>query len=133
MRKIMKHIRTIVAALVVFMSLSGVLLPMVVHADTPKSDVCNALGGGADCTTQPKNGVSLDHVITVVINLFSVVVSIVSVIMIMVGGFKYVTSGGESSAITSAKNTIMYAVIGLVVVAFAQIIVQFVLGKVTGK
>jgi hypothetical protein len=53
--------------------------------------------------------------------------------MIIFGGFKYITSGGESGNVTSAKNTIIYAVIGLVIVAFAQFIVQFVLGKITAS
>ena len=51
--------------------------------------------------------------------------------MIMVGGFKYITSGGDSGNITGAKNTILYAVVGLVVVALAQIIVRFVLARTT--
>jgi len=58
------------------------------------------------------------------------VVGIVSVIMIIYGGFKYISSGGDSGNVQSAKNTIIYAVIGLVVVAMAQFIVQFVLNKV---
>jgi hypothetical protein len=42
---------------------------------------------------------------------------------------KYITSGGDSGNITGAKNTILYAIIGLVVVALAQIVVRFVLAK----
>jgi hypothetical protein len=53
--------------------------------------------------------------------------------MIIVGGVKYITSQGESSNITAAKNTILYAVIGLVVVALAQIIVRFVLERFVGQ
>lgn len=67
--------------------------------------------------------------IRLVINIFSIVVGLVSVIMIIVGGFKYILSGGESSNVTSARNTIMYAVIGLVIVALAQIVVRFVLSR----
>lgn len=61
------------------------------------------------------------------VNLFSLIVGIVSVIMIIYGGFRYITSGGESGKVGNAKNTIIYAIIGLVVVALAQIIVHFVL------
>jgi hypothetical protein len=50
--------------------------------------------------------------------------------MIIIGGLKYITSGGDSSNVTGAKNTILYAVVGLVVVAMAQFIVRFVLTKV---
>ncbi len=63
------------------------------------------------------------------INIFSWIVGIISVVMIMVGGVKYITSQGSSENVTTAKNTILYAVIGLVVVALAQVIVRFVLNK----
>ena len=59
-------------------------------------------------------------------------VGIVAVIMIIVGGFKYITSGGESSKVSGAQSTILYAVVGLVVVVLAQIIVHFVLNKTSG-
>lgn len=65
------------------------------------------------------------------INLISWVVGIISVIMIILGGLKYIMSSGDSSKIDSAKNTILYAVIGLVIVALAQIIVLFVLDRTT--
>ena len=65
-----------------------------------------------------------------VINIFSWVVGVASVLMIMVGGFKYITSQGDSGNISSAKNTILYAIIGLVIVAFTQVIVRFVINKI---
>ena len=57
------------------------------------------------------------------------VILIAAVIMIIWGGFRYVTSGGDSNKVSSAKNTIIYAVIGLIIVALAQFIVKFVLDK----
>jgi hypothetical protein len=50
----------------------------------------------------------------------------VAVIMIVIGGIKYTISQGDSSALTSAKNTILYSVIGLVVAIFATAIIGFV-------
>jgi Tfp pilus assembly protein PilN len=47
--------------------------------------------------------------------------------MIIYGGFRYVTSAGDSSKITAARQTIMYALVGLVVVALSQLLVKFVL------
>ena len=67
-----------------------------------------------------------------IINIISVVVGIIAVIMIIVAGFRYVTSGGKDESVKGAKNTILYAIIGLVIVALAQIIVHFVLAK-TGQ
>ena len=55
----------------------------------------------------------------------------VSVLMIIIGGFRYVISGGDSNGIQGAKNTIIYALVGLVIVLFSQIIVRFVLKATT--
>lgn len=75
---------------------------------------------------------SLNDLIADIVNIFSVIVAIVAVIMIIVGGFKYITSGGDSGNVTGAKNTILYAIIGLIIVALAQFVVKFVLSKATG-
>jgi cytochrome bd-type quinol oxidase subunit 2 len=86
----------------------------------------------ADCASNTIEGTDkINSLITTVINVFSVVVGVVAVIMIIAGGFRYITSGGDSNKISGAKNTIIYALIGLVVVALAQVIVKFVLNRVT--
>lgn len=51
-----------------------------------------------------------------------------SVVMLVVGGFRYTTSGGDANATKGAKDTIMYAVIGLIIAIVAQVIVAIVLG-----
>jgi heme/copper-type cytochrome/quinol oxidase subunit 2 len=73
----------------------------------------------------------LNNTIANIINILSAAVGVIAVIMIIVGGFRYVASSGSQDAIGKAKNTILYAVIGLVIVAFAQIIVHFVLHQAT--
>lgn len=73
----------------------------------------------------------VDSIITTVINIVSIIVGIVAVIMIIIAGFQYITSGGDSGKVSSAKNTILYAIVGLVVVALAQIIVKFVVNRLT--
>ena len=89
----------------------------------------NAESGSCESSTD--SGAQLDGIIETIINILSIVIGVVSVIMIIIGGFKYIVSGGDSSAVTGAKNTILYAIIGLVVVALAQVIVQFVLSSAT--
>lgn len=83
------------------------------------------------CTTGTDTTTKVNSILVLVINIFSLVVGVVAVIMIIIGGLKYITSGGESSNVTSAKNTILYAIVGLVIVALAQVIVHFVLQKVS--
>ncbi len=73
----------------------------------------------------------LNNIIHTVINLLSVIVGVVAVVMIIIGGLRYITSGGSDTSVTGAKNTILYAVIGLIIVALAQVMVRFILSKVT--
>jgi Type IV secretion system pilin len=61
------------------------------------------------------------------------IIGALSVIMIIIGGFRYVVSGGSQTAVSGAKNTILYAIIGLVVAFVAYAAVNFVLGSlITG-
>lgn len=116
----------------------AVAMPIAVHA---AADIQNSLCRGSDlsfnkndaaCTsTGTDSTTKLNSIVSTVINIFSIVVGIIAVIFIIIGGIKYVTSGGEATNITSAKNTIMYALVGLVVVALAQILVKYVLARVT--
>ena len=62
-----------------------------------------------------------------VVNIFSIVVGAAAVIMIIYAGFRYITSGGSSERVGGAKNSLIYAIIGLVIVAIAQLIVHYVL------
>lgn len=86
-----------------------------------QSSVCKAEG----TTSNPLFGPT--GVITRVVQILVIIAGVASVIMIMFGGFKYITSSGDSAKIGSAKDTILYAVIGLVVTILAQTIVSFVL------
>jgi hypothetical protein len=113
-----------------------VLAPAVVSAAAdPQANVCSGAGtlslsGTSPCQDADASN-KVDAIITTVINLFSIIVGIVAVIMIIVGGLKYITSGGDSTAVSTAKNSILYAIIGLIIVALAQILVRFVLTKAT--
>ena len=64
-----------------------------------------------------------------IIQIVTTLTGLASMIMIIVGGFRYVTSGGDSTSTKGAKDTILYAVIGLVVAIFSQTIIVFVLSK----
>ena len=96
-----------------------------------KDDVCAGLSATGGSCTPTAGSTSVESVIKTGINIFSWIVGIIAVVMVIVGGFQYVTSGGDSGKVTSAKNTIMYALIGIVIVALAQVIVQFVLTTTT--
>ncbi|HVO86748.1 MAG TPA: pilin [Candidatus Binatia bacterium] len=125
----------------------GVLLGLVflqaapmASAQTVTNQIQNGLCAGSNlqvsanpppssCANQ--NGAQqINDILRHIVNILSALVGVVAVIMIIFGGLRYVTSGGNDTSITSAKNTILYAIIGLIIVALAQIIVHFVLNKI---
>lgn len=67
---------------------------------------------------------------TTIINIMLYLIGALSVIMLIYGGIRYTISGGDSSAVTSAKNTILYAIVGIVVALLAYAIVNFVIGGI---
>lgn len=69
---------------------------------------------------------SFMSIVTNGVNTFLFIIGAIAVLMIIYGGFKYVTSAGDSTALSSAKNTILYAVVGLVVAIAAYAIASFV-------
>lgn len=83
--------------------------------------------------TDPQGENRANELIRKIINIISVIVGVVAVIMIIYGGFRYITSGGSAEKVTAAKNTILYGLIGLIIVALAQIIVRFVLSNLAGS
>ncbi len=73
------------------------------------------------------SGQKLQPVIKNVVNVILYAIGVAAVIMIVIGGLRYVVSGGDSSGVSGAKNTILYAVVGLVIAIMAYAIVNFVL------
>ena len=94
-------------------------------------------GGGAgpsddykvDVTPLPKTTATPEKVQTVLGIVFSIIGAL-SLLMVVIGGFRYIASQGDPQAASRAKGTIMYALIGLVVSISAVAIVTFVIGKV---
>src|SRR5579884_2849269 len=137
-----KRISNFVSAIFIMAFLGmGVAIPA--YAQDAQQQINNGLCAGSNlqftenpgqCNVASNDATSkIDNMVHTVVNLLSAVVGIVAVIMIIVGGFRYITSGGNDTSVTAAKNTILYAIIGLVVVALAQIIVRFTLSKLTNS
>jgi hypothetical protein len=87
------------------------------------------IGGGNACKGDSGAGDKLGNFIQRIINVLLFVVGAISVLMIIIGGLRYVLSGGDQNAVSGAKNTILYAVIGLIVAIMAYAIVNFVVAK----
>ena len=93
----------------------------------------NQATGGTEvsCSDTGVSSDSIGKAAQGIVKIFSIIVGVAAVIMIIYGGFRYITSGGDSGRVGSAKNSLIYAIVGLVIVALAQLIVHFVLNQST--
>lgn len=82
------------------------------------------------CKSRNKKLFGPDSFWTKIVNTMIYVSGAVAVIMVVVGGIRYGLSAGDASAVNSAKNTILYAIVGLVIAAMSFAIVNFVLSRI---
>lgn len=133
MKKILTKIAMFAIIIPVFALSAGILMPTKVSADC---SVGEGLSGGLSCG-EPDDGRPTDlftgdtPIFKTVINVMLFLVGALSVIMLIYGGIRYTISQGDSGAITNAKNTIMYAIIGIVISILAYAIVNFVIDSFT--
>jgi hypothetical protein len=125
MKKIQKVL--LAAALLVGFAATPLLAPVGVSAQP-----ADEIQSGIDDITPSGGGGDLAGSLETVVNILLFIIGAVSVIMLVIGGFRYVLSGGDQNAVTSAKNTILYAIIGVVVALLAYAIVNFVLDQFIG-
>lgn len=71
-----------------------------------------------------------DGVLTSIINLLTLIVAVVSTVIIILAGLKFVTSGTNPQDLTKAREQIIYALVALLIAALAQVIVRFIIDKV---
>ena len=72
-------------------------------------------------------------IVTVVVEKLSFAVGVASVIMLIIGGLRFITSGGDPQTAKAARNTVLYAIIGMIVAVVAQLLVSFVLTRIGGS
>jgi hypothetical protein len=125
---VIRKAKLLLLALLLTTTLSFGVTSMASAASSAKDDVCSGVAlTGSACG----NGdATVTKIVKAAIQILTLIAGIAAVIMIIVAGLKFITSGGDSSAVSSAKNSLIYALVGIVVVALSQIIVHFVLGKV---
>lgn len=126
MKKILITFGLIIAIVSSFIVAAGIY-----ENKTYANSAADLIRKGADSTGQQDTR-SAGDIAKDVVNIMFFIVGIMAVIMIIWGGIRYVLSAGNSAALTSAKNTIVYAVIGLIVAILAYAIVNFVINTVSG-
>jgi len=125
----MKRIFLIIAAVLSLTSL--VLAPAQPVFAASKDDVCEGVGaasGGSGCT--PTSGVTdINKVIQTGLRIFQSIVGLIAIIMMVTAGMRFVTSSGDPTKVASARNTLLYGAVGVVVVALSEVIIQFALNQ----
>jgi len=125
----MQKIKLMIITLVVALSAISVVGLSTVAASPATDEACNGLqqvDPGKTCDAAAGNG--LNSIIRAVVTILSYIVGVAAVIMVIIAGLKYITANGDSNSIGSAKNTLVYALLGLAIAVLAQVLVHFVLG-----
>lgn len=127
----MNKIKLVISSLALaFAVVTAGVVAQPVAAQTPEQSACQGSGGtwnGATCTQGTR---TVPGTIKNVGNILIFITGSIAVLMIIIGGLRYTLSGGDQGTINSAKNTIMYAVVGLVVSIAAYAIVNLVLSNI---
>lgn len=123
----MKSLIVNVALVLGVVAVPLVLVPAV-GAVNVFDKTCTA--GSTDVICKDVNSATAGGMIKSVTNLLLFILGAVAVIVIIVGGIKYTASDGDAAKIKSAKNTILYAVVGLAVAIMAGAIVNFVVNNI---
>jgi hypothetical protein len=111
-------------------TLQGLALTTLILLVAPSTAFGLSLQEGVDAARGTDQAVSLfgsAGVFTTLTNTLLFIVGAISVIMVIAGGLRYVVSGGNATNISTAKNTILYAVIGLVISILAYAVINFVI------
>jgi hypothetical protein len=123
----MKKWKQIVMAFAVLVGVGSAALPAGNVMAINVFDQCAGNADSAVCKAQGTDNVS--SMVKIIINTLLIILGMVAVIMIVIGGIRYTTSNGDSSAVKGAKDTILYSVVGLVVAILSYSIVNFVVGR----
>lgn len=129
--------RLLMAAILLFsLPLAPVLVTATAHADNIQQICSTADPHNVPPTCQSTSNPGITNplfgpgsILNKVINLLSLIVGIASVFVIMIGGVKFMTSSGDPAGVSSARNTILYAIIALLITILAQIIVRFIISR----
>lgn len=108
----------------------GTLAPQPAAAAVNVFQNCGSNADTAVCKATNDKLFGPNSIWTRIINTLIFVTGSVSVLMIVIGGFRYAISGGDQGSINSAKNTILYAVVGLILSLMGYAIVNFVLSRI---
>ena len=125
----MKQLRTITRKISNKTLEAGIFFMLFATVPVQAQDVSEGLQGGVRDANPETTGQDLMGIFQTIANILLFLLGAIAVIMLIIGGFRYVVSGGDSNAVESAKNTILYAIVGIVVAFLAWAAVDFVIDQ----
>lgn len=130
-------IKKLFTALFVAFALLYLPAPLLSAQVNPLDQACEGNSGAtlcrdnADSQTHENNSIyGRDGILTKAASIISILVGIAAVIALIIAGLRYVLASGDPANVSKARNTITYALVGIVVAASAQGIIIFVLNKI---
>lgn len=118
-----------IVVLVSIAALIGAFVLAPISSASILDGACSGVAGNEICDKSGQTDAT--PLIRNIINILLYIVSVVSIIMIIVGGMRYILSSGDSGKVASAKNTVVYAAVGLIVAVFSWVIVNLVAEQLT--
>lgn len=123
----MKNLRVIFGTISTAITLSFLKASTSAYANSVRSGMQAAHG-----SDQPTSLFGDGAIFTTIVDTMLFLIGAIAVIMIIFGGFRYVVSGGNATSVTAAKNTILYAIIGIVVALLSWAALDFILTSLEG-
>lgn len=127
----MKRLFLAVALMILCLSAAPVQAAAI---DIFKGVNCNKSGAGSSAVCSSKTGqdpiAGENGALAEAITIVAIVAGFAAIILLIVGGIRYITSGGDASKIASAKNTVINALIGLAIIVLAQTLITFVIKRI---
>lgn len=127
MKSLIKRITQAVSVVSVLALGVAFVAPLAVSAQC--DDIKSGIAGGSQCAkpdTAPEKLFGDNSVFVTITNIMLFLIGAIAVVMLIIGGVRYAISAGDTTAVTAAKNTILYAIVGIVVAFLAYAVVAFV-------
>lgn len=134
----MKKLKFIILSLITLLSFNSAgLLAVSTASAIPRSnlvaidttDACSGLSQLDSSTSCGSGGSGVNKLLSTVVTIISYIAGVIAIIMIIISGLRYITSSGESSKVGAAKNSLIYALIGIAIVVLAQFLIHFVINS----
>ena len=127
MKKMILSVLIVACSVFGFSAISVASLPTNVSAQAANSVVKKGITTATTADMENKSIAGEGGLISILINFLLWTVGVLSVVMIIFSGFRYITSAGDAAKTKSAQTALTYSIVGLIVAVLAWVIVKMIL------